>query len=78
MHFCSNPIGNSHGPLRVQFRKKTCGTENVLHVIAHRKIDHFNLTLLQIRSCQEGGEGGLQKINSVKMINYPVGNAYCQ
>jgi hypothetical protein len=22
MHFCSNPIGNSHGPLRVQFRKK--------------------------------------------------------
>ena len=33
--------------------------------------------LLKMSSCLEGG-GGLQMITNVELINFPVGNAYCQ
>ena len=33
--------------------------------------------LQKMSSCLEGG-GGLQMITNVELINFPVGNAYCQ
>jgi hypothetical protein len=47
---CSNPTGNSHGPLGVQFRKKRMKLKMFLMLlaisVAHRKIDHFNISNL--------------------------------
>ncbi len=102
MHFCSNPIGNSHCPLRVQFRKIWWNWKVKIFLmllaisVAHRKNDHFNnIDLLKFFSKLNSyramafacwayfrwgpaEKGGLQKIKNVEMINFSVGNAYCQ
>ena len=47
---CSNPTGNSHGPLGVQFRKKRMKLKMFIMLLAinfaHRKIDQFNLVII--------------------------------